>query len=72
MKFKWKTKGKLHHGPKSTITLGDQHGEVEYNCPVSNPLSSETASITAKECSNGKNNTFHQQHCMFELEIQKM
>lgn len=60
MKIEWNSQGILHHGPKLPITLGDQGDEVEHICSVSNPLSSEMASITAKECYNGKNQTFIQ------------
>ncbi|XP_034550199.1 T-lymphocyte surface antigen Ly-9-like [Notolabrus celidotus] len=57
MKFEWMSKGKtLHLGPKLTISLGDKLDEVEYNCSVSNPLSSETATFTAREC-HGKSSS---------------
>ncbi|XP_034549764.1 cell surface glycoprotein 1-like isoform X1 [Notolabrus celidotus] len=51
MKFDWRSQGKnLQLGPKLTISLGDNHDEEEYSCSVSNPLSSETATFTAREC----------------------
>uniref|UniRef100_UPI0037E7AC62 lymphocyte function-associated antigen 3-like n=1 Tax=Semicossyphus pulcher TaxID=241346 RepID=UPI0037E7AC62 len=50
LKFEWRSQGKLHSGQKLTISLGDKHDEEVYSCSVSNPLSSVTATFTAKQC----------------------
>uniref|UniRef100_UPI0037E70CE6 coxsackievirus and adenovirus receptor homolog n=1 Tax=Semicossyphus pulcher TaxID=241346 RepID=UPI0037E70CE6 len=50
LKFEWSSQGKPHPGPNYTISLGDKHDEEVYSCSVRNPLSSETATFTAKEC----------------------
>ncbi|XP_061926689.1 CD48 antigen-like [Entelurus aequoreus] len=49
LKFKWSSPGKEQTGPNLTIT--DDH---VYRCDVSNPLTNETASFTAKDCFLGK------------------
>uniref|UniRef100_UPI0037E8A9D6 nucleolar and coiled-body phosphoprotein 1-like isoform X2 n=1 Tax=Semicossyphus pulcher TaxID=241346 RepID=UPI0037E8A9D6 len=50
LKFEWRSRGKPHPRPNYTISLGDKHDEEVYSCSVSNPLSNETATFTAKEC----------------------
>uniref|UniRef100_A0A3Q3E3Q4 Ig-like domain-containing protein n=1 Tax=Labrus bergylta TaxID=56723 RepID=A0A3Q3E3Q4_9LABR len=50
MKFKWRARGKSQPGHKFNISLGDERDNEEYNCSVSNPVSSETAIFTAKDC----------------------
>ncbi|XP_065818433.1 eukaryotic translation initiation factor 5B isoform X20 [Labrus bergylta] len=50
MKFEWRARGKSQPGHKFNISLGDERDNEEYNCSVSNPVSSETATFTAKDC----------------------
>ncbi|XP_077435213.1 uncharacterized protein LOC144060010 isoform X3 [Vanacampus margaritifer] len=50
VKFKWSSGGKRHPGPNLTITLTDEHDNRVYRCDVSNPLTNETATFTAKGC----------------------
>nr|XP_020516884.1 uncharacterized protein LOC110005969 isoform X1 [Labrus bergylta] len=50
MKFKWRARGKSQPGHKFNISLGDERDNKEYSCSVSNPVSSETATFTAKDC----------------------
>ncbi|XP_037646546.1 hepatocyte cell adhesion molecule-like isoform X4 [Sebastes umbrosus] len=49
-KFEWSTRGNVKPGPKLTISLGDERDDEVYSCIVSNPLSNETATFTAKDC----------------------
>ncbi|XP_061749498.1 uncharacterized protein LOC133548174 isoform X3 [Nerophis ophidion] len=49
LKFKWSSPGKEQTGPNLTIT-----NDQVYRCDVSNPLTNETASFTAKDCFLGK------------------
>lgn len=60
MKFEWRLRGNVQPGPKLTISLGDEHDEEVYNCSVSNPLTIETATFTAKDCYPGKISLRHQ------------
>nr|XP_029138246.1 uncharacterized protein LOC110003312 [Labrus bergylta] len=50
MKFEWRARGKSQPGHKFNISLGDERDNEEYSCSVSNPVSSETATFTAKDC----------------------
>ncbi|XP_065818432.1 nucleolar and coiled-body phosphoprotein 1 isoform X19 [Labrus bergylta] len=50
MKFEWRARGKSQPGHKFNISLGDERDNEEYRCSVSNPVSSETATFTAKYC----------------------
>uniref|UniRef100_A0A3Q3MLS5 Uncharacterized LOC109975152 n=1 Tax=Labrus bergylta TaxID=56723 RepID=A0A3Q3MLS5_9LABR len=50
MKFEWRARGKSQPGHKFNISLGDERDNEEYRCSVSNPVSSETATFTAKDC----------------------
>ncbi|XP_061735098.1 uncharacterized protein LOC133537935 isoform X1 [Nerophis ophidion] len=50
LEFKWSSNGIKQTGPNVTITLEDEDDDQVYRCDVSNPLSNETASFTAKDC----------------------
>ncbi|XP_076603881.1 uncharacterized protein LOC143330967 isoform X2 [Chaetodon auriga] len=50
MKFEWSSHGNVLPGPQLIIPLGQKHDDEEYSCHVSNPLSNETATFTAKHC----------------------
>ncbi|KAL7385109.1 hypothetical protein ABVT39_015717 [Epinephelus coioides] len=50
MKFEWSSNGKVQRGPNLLISLGEKHDDEVYSCHVSNPLSRETATFTAKDC----------------------
>ncbi|XP_034741445.1 uncharacterized protein LOC117952931 [Etheostoma cragini] len=50
MKFEWRTHGGVQPGPELTISLGKEHDDGVHICSVSNPLSNETATFTAKDC----------------------
>ncbi|XP_029315338.1 nucleolar protein dao-5-like [Cottoperca gobio] len=50
MKIEWRSHGNVQPGPEFKISLADEHDEEKYSCSVSNPLSSETATFTAKDC----------------------
>ncbi|XP_078118153.1 uncharacterized protein LOC144525315 isoform X2 [Sander vitreus] len=50
MKFEWRTHGGVQPGPELTISLGEEHDDDVHSCSVSNPLSKETATFTAKDC----------------------
>ncbi|XP_061876839.1 lymphocyte function-associated antigen 3-like [Entelurus aequoreus] len=54
LKFKWSSAGKEQTGPFSTITVRNEDDDQVYRCDVSNPLTNETASFTAKDCFPGK------------------
>ncbi|XP_061878157.1 signaling lymphocytic activation molecule-like isoform X6 [Entelurus aequoreus] len=54
LKFKWSSPGKEQTGPKLTITVRNEDDDQVYRCDVSNPLTNETASFTAKDCFLGK------------------
>uniref|UniRef100_A0A671WBF0 Ig-like domain-containing protein n=1 Tax=Sparus aurata TaxID=8175 RepID=A0A671WBF0_SPAAU len=50
MRFEWQSNGNVQPGTKLTISLGDEYDDEVYSCRVSNPLSEETATFTAKDC----------------------
>ncbi|XP_035533166.1 uncharacterized protein LOC118339567, partial [Morone saxatilis] len=50
MKFEWSSSGDVQPGPQLTINLGEKLDDEVYTCSVSNPLSKETATFTAKDC----------------------
>ncbi|XP_051938719.1 uncharacterized protein LOC127611948 [Hippocampus zosterae] len=50
VQFKWSSGGKRQPGPNLTITLSDEDDDRVYRCDVSNPLTNETATFTAKDC----------------------
>ncbi|XP_061827384.2 uncharacterized protein [Nerophis lumbriciformis] len=50
LEFKWSSHGIKQTGPNVTITLKDEDDDQVYHCDVSNPLSNETVSFTAKDC----------------------
>nr|XP_046259823.1 neurofilament heavy polypeptide-like isoform X17 [Scatophagus argus] len=50
MKFEWSSKGKVHPGPQLVISLGGEYDDEVHICNVSNPLSTETATFTSKDC----------------------
>ncbi|KAK2839876.1 hypothetical protein Q5P01_013616 [Channa striata] len=50
LKFEWISNGETVPGPKLEITLGRAYDNEEYKCVVSNPLTNETATFTAKDC----------------------
>ncbi|XP_062420874.1 titin-like [Pungitius pungitius] len=50
LKFEWGASGKLQVGPKLQIPLGEEHDDEVYSCSVSNLLSKETTTFTAKDC----------------------
>lgn len=54
MKFEWIAREKVPPGPNVTISLGDELDEEVYSCHVSNPLSNDRATFTAKDCYPGK------------------
>ncbi|CAN9497685.1 unnamed protein product [Ophioblennius macclurei] len=53
MKFEWSSRGTKRPGPNLTISLGDQHDDEEYSCSVTNPLSNNTTTFTARDCYPG-------------------
>ncbi|XP_061649029.1 uncharacterized protein LOC133487066 isoform X1 [Phyllopteryx taeniolatus] len=50
VEYKWSSHGNRRPGPNLTITLRDESDDRIYRCDVSNPLTSETATFTAKDC----------------------
>ncbi|XP_054643681.1 SLAM family member 9-like isoform X2 [Dunckerocampus dactyliophorus] len=54
LEFKWSSRGNEQTGPNLTITVENDDDEEVYRCDVSNPLTNETASFTAKDCFPGK------------------
>ncbi|XP_029968562.1 dentin sialophosphoprotein-like isoform X6 [Salarias fasciatus] len=50
MKFEWSWRGSMQPGPNLTIPLGDENDEEEYSCTVSNPMSRETTTFSARSC----------------------
>nr|XP_061820596.1 uncharacterized protein LOC133608957 [Nerophis lumbriciformis] len=54
LKFKWSSAGKEQTGPNLTITVRNEDDDHVYRCDVSNPLTNEKASFTAKDCFPGK------------------
>uniref|UniRef100_A0A672JQ55 Ig-like domain-containing protein n=1 Tax=Salarias fasciatus TaxID=181472 RepID=A0A672JQ55_SALFA len=57
MKFEWSWRGSMQPGPNLTIPLGDENDEEEYNCTVSNPMSRETTTFSARSCYSETNST---------------
>ncbi|XP_040912618.1 CD48 antigen-like [Toxotes jaculatrix] len=51
MKLEWV--GNVQSGPNLTITLEGEDDDKKYTCRVSNPLTSATATFTAKDCYSG-------------------
>uniref|UniRef100_A0A8C6NQE3 Serine/arginine repetitive matrix protein 1-like n=1 Tax=Nothobranchius furzeri TaxID=105023 RepID=A0A8C6NQE3_NOTFU len=54
LEFEWNSDGNKQVGPKLIIPLGDVHDKQVYNCTVSNPLTTESATFIAKECYSDK------------------
>lgn len=54
LKFEWGARGNVQLGPQLQIPLGDEHDDEVYSCSVSNQLSKETTTFTAKDCYPGK------------------
>ncbi|KAK9537714.1 hypothetical protein VZT92_005302 [Zoarces viviparus] len=50
VKFEWRAHGNVQPGPQLQISLGDKHDDEVYSCTVSNRVSQETATFTAKDC----------------------
>nr|XP_057938780.1 uncharacterized protein LOC131136197 isoform X2 [Doryrhamphus excisus] len=48
--FKWSSRGKETIGPNVRITIRNEDDDQVYRCDVSNPLTNEMASFTAKDC----------------------
>ncbi|XP_029967091.1 uncharacterized protein DDB_G0284459-like [Salarias fasciatus] len=57
MKFEWSWRGSMQPGPNLTIPLGDENDEEEYSCTVSNPMSRETTTFSARSCYSETNLT---------------
>lgn len=73
MKFEWRTHGGVQPGPELTISLGEEHDDDVHSCSVSNPLSNETATFTAKDCYTGKDalTLRRQLYCIFIVHVVK-
>nr|XP_061812188.1 uncharacterized protein LOC133603054 [Nerophis lumbriciformis] len=54
LKFKWRSGGNEQTGPNVTITLRKFLNHQVYICEVSNPLTIEMATFTAKDCLSAK------------------
>lgn len=65
LKYQWTSHGKIHHGPNLTISVKDTNDHEKYSCKLSNPLTAETATFTAKDCYSGR----CQLYCMFINDI---
>lgn len=50
LKFEWSQHGKTNPGPILKILLGKYYDDEVYSCTVSNRLSNEIATFTAKDC----------------------
>ncbi|XP_071331803.1 neurofilament heavy polypeptide-like isoform X11 [Trachinotus anak] len=50
MSYEWDSHGEVLPGPNLTISLEGEHHDKTYTCRVSNPLTTETATFTAKNC----------------------
>ncbi|XP_076025968.1 uncharacterized protein LOC143015783 isoform X4 [Genypterus blacodes] len=50
MKFEWESHGATKARPELNISLAGRQDESVYTCRVSNPLSTKTATFTAKDC----------------------
>ncbi|KAM3607251.1 uncharacterized protein V6R79_004192 [Siganus canaliculatus] len=57
MTFEWHSQGSVHPGPHLQISLGDEHDDKVYSCTVRNPLTTETAAFTAKDCHTTKSSS---------------
>lgn len=69
MRFEWRSNENVQPGTKLTISLGNEYDDKVYSCRVSNPLSEETATFTAKDCYPGKISLSHQLLCMFIVHV---
>lgn len=52
--FEWSSEGSVQPGETLTISLGAELDEQQYTCRVSNPVSLETVTFTAKDCYTGR------------------
>lgn len=52
--FEWSSEGNAHTGEALTIFLGGELDERQYTCQVSNPVSHEAATFTARNCKTGR------------------
>lgn len=50
LQFEWISGGKVQPGPQLTISLGGELDTQQYICQISNPLSQENGTFTAKDC----------------------
>ncbi|KAM3607685.1 uncharacterized protein V6R79_011758 [Siganus canaliculatus] len=57
MTFEWHSQGSVHPGPHLQISLGGKLDDQVYNCTVRNPLTTETAAFTAKDCYTTKSSS---------------
>lgn len=55
--FEWISGGNIHPGKELTIHLGGELDERQHICRVSNPVSQDTSTFTAKDCSKGRIST---------------
>lgn len=53
LQFQWISGGKVQPGNNLTILLGGELDEQQYTCEVSNRLSQESSTFTAKDCNAG-------------------
>ncbi|CAG05882.1 unnamed protein product [Tetraodon nigroviridis] len=53
VEYMWVFDGNTQPGPQLRIFLGREADEQVYSCRVSNPLSNQTATFTAQDCSSG-------------------
>ncbi len=72
IKFKWSSHGNVQPGSQLEIPLGGELDDEVYSCTVSNPLSRETATFTAKDCYSGKISRRHQLLCIFIVLVEKV
>lgn len=54
LQFMWISGGKVHPGYNLTIDVGGIFDEQQYTCEVSNPVSEEKSTFTAKDCITGR------------------
>lgn len=54
LQFIWISGGKVQPGTRLTISLGGELDEYQYTCQVSNVLSEENATFTARHCHEGR------------------
>ncbi|KAM3608099.1 uncharacterized protein V6R79_019098 [Siganus canaliculatus] len=57
MTFEWHSQGSVHPGPHLQISLGGKLDNQVYSCMVRNPLTTETAAFTAKDCHTPKSSS---------------